>query len=792
MVAQLQLLPDVIVVVPEGKHHRGGDDSNSMDHHNHHHRRRHQEERGTSSDADDRSRSPRKTNMRGNSKLSDKSVDPSTTKTATTCSLSSHSPSRDNGDGRSHQSEEEEGTLIEEVDEAQTELVGKDGDSDNERGTTTTIVKEEKSLKGGLVCQHTMARLLADGSSDEEEIEEEEEEHETSNAYQPNNNDESINVEKESRGELSGEESLRNSVGSSGSAICQQAVDSFRSGLMSQNTLRRLLQEEEAEEAYQPNNDESKKIVNPLEEEEARGKTSGEESLRKNSDDSSGSAACQQAMDQFREGLISRKTLNRTLQKSAEEDIAQVIEAMYSEHRAEGEIRVAKAGLVSRNTAANLRNHLLSSEVDMVGSNQASMGTAARPRRKTSQTESDLETSTSWDEDDCHFQSGNFDKPDSDHEKEDKFDRRFSTGEKRLVQRGLISQHTMKRLSIDADDSIPACERNDDEANPIHEKEDKPKRRISAREMMMLRQGCASRRSIHSVDSNVGGMKRIPSHIHVSFLDDSDSDIAETEEPKTQQTAGSNNETIVAAAKKVVVSEDDDEEQDAGMLFFSNNDLQQTKKLDVLTEGQYFLGISMLVYMYSHLRETCRMGHTRCSMHDVDTHSVQSHYKKGDVTRYLSATKTAGSIIRLVIDELEDADEDDAEHEIVGGESKEYERQQTAQFRKWIDDSRISQMDEETEKMLIHMKRKVARHRWRRAISAVRLSIRISGGKLPKWEHPVVAPGCENCNRFVDMNAVMSETIRKQPKYFKEGSVMNVSRSKVPRTISYLVLNTFS
>jgi hypothetical protein len=32
-----------------------------------------------------------------------------------------------------------------------------------------------------------------------------------------------------------------------------------------------------------------------------------------------------------------------------------------------------------------------------------------------------------------------------------------------------------------------------------------------------------------------------------------------------------------------------------------------TEFTDVLTEGQHYLGISMLVYMYSHLRETSRM-----------------------------------------------------------------------------------------------------------------------------------------------------------------------------------------
>ena len=301
----------------------------------------------------------------------------------------------------------------------------------------------------------------------------------------------------------------------------------------------------------------------------------------------------------------------------------------------------------------------------------------------------------------------------------------------------------------------------------------------------MLRRGCASRRSLISadvgasrrstvsVDSSLGGMKRVPSQIHVSFMDESNSD-TEAEEPKTKQAA----EVKKKTTKKVVVSEDDDDDENVDLLVFSKTPPERTQKLDILTEGQYFLGISMLVYMYSHLRETCRMGHTRCSMEDVDTHSVQSHYKGGRKTKYLKGTKTAGSIIRLVIDELDDAGDTDADHEIVGGESKEYERQQTAQFRKWIDDSRISQMDEETEKLLIEMKRKVARHRWKRAISAVRLSYRISGGKPPKWENPVVAPGCENCNRFVDMNEMMNETMRKQPKYFKDGSVMNVSQKK--------------
>ena len=96
----------------------------------------------------------------------------------------------------------------------------------------------------------------------------------------------------------------------------------------------------------------------------------------------------------------------------------------------------------------------------------------------------------------------------------------------------------------------------------------------------------------------------------------------------------------------------------------------------------------------------------------------------------------------------------------------------TAQFKTWIEDSRVNQLDDETQKMIAEMKRKVARHRWKRAISAVRLSYKLAG-KPPKFENPVVAPGCENQNRFVDMNEMMSEAMRSQPKYFREGSVMH-------------------
>jgi hypothetical protein len=350
----------------------------------------------------------------------------------------------------------------------------------------------------------------------------------------------------------------------------------------------------------------------------------------------------------------------------------------------------------------------------------------------------------------------------------------FSDGELRQARRGLVSQNTMRRISTESQDPIPVRERRVESNIPprqIEIQNGSPNRRITPGEARMLQMGCASRRSLLMNSSEE--VARAVSQQRVSFPDLANDDVPKEDaavDHKPQQQAN-----VKAAKKKVSEYDDDDDDPNAGMLVFSNKMLEEPKNLDVLSEGQYFLGISMLVYMYSSLRENCRMGHTRCNMDDMDTHSIQSQYKGGEAHRYLDTTKTAGSIIRLVIDELDDNDEDDADHEIVGGESKEYERQQTAQFRKWIDDSRISQMDEETEKMLLEMKRKVARLRWKRAISAVRLSYRISGGKPPRWENPVVAPGCENCNRFIDMKEMEKDAMRKQPKYFKEGSVMNVS-----------------
>ena len=68
------------------------------------------------------------------------------------------------------------------------------------------------------------------------------------------------------------------------------------------------------------------------------------------------------------------------------------------------------------------------------------------------------------------------------------------------------------------------------------------------------------------------------------------------------------------------------------------------------------------------------MGHTRVEMEDIDVHSIQSQYRGGACEKYLDSTKTAGSIIRVVIDELDSTEDQEEDNDIVGDENKEYEK----------------------------------------------------------------------------------------------------------------------
>ena len=164
---------------------------------------------------------------------------------------------------------------------------------------------------------------------------------------------------------------------------------------------------------------------------------------------------------------------------------------------------------------------------------------------------------------------------------------------------------------------------------------------------------------------------------------------------------------------------------------------------DILTEGQHYLSISMMVYMYSHLRETCRMGHTRVKFEELDVNSFQSLYGRGPAKsndsssfKYLNSTKSSGSIVRTIIDELGCLNERESNEEnnqdLMGGHSasREYELSMLGEFRKWIEDSKVSQLDASTEEVINNLKKQVARRRWKRAKSIISMTRQLSSKRL--------------------------------------------------------------
>lgn len=85
----------------------------------------------------------------------------------------------------------------------------------------------------------------------------------------------------------------------------------------------------------------------------------------------------------------------------------------------------------------------------------------------------------------------------------------------------------------------------------------------------------------------------------------------------------------------------------------SSDDEDNTWDMNIMTEGQYYLSMSMLVYVYGLLRQTSLLGHTEISFDEVDVNSSQAESRRNISHRYLSNTKSAGFIIRVVMDELE-------------------------------------------------------------------------------------------------------------------------------------------
>lgn len=88
-----------------------------------------------------------------------------------------------------------------------------------------------------------------------------------------------------------------------------------------------------------------------------------------------------------------------------------------------------------------------------------------------------------------------------------------------------------------------------------------------------------------------------------------------------------------------------------------------------------------------------------------------------------------------------------------------------------------SNMSPNQAQMVHHLRRKVARYRWKRAISRVIIAIQLSRPCKPNWERgddeSVKETKKVSPNIFVDMKILTNEVLQKQPKFFRDGSVMN-------------------
>ena len=221
-----------------------------------------------------------------------------------------------------------------------------------------------------------------------------------------------------------------------------------------------------------------------------------------------------------------------------------------------------------------------------------------------------------------------------------------SEGEIRMAMMGVVSRKSMKTFGLDQEALLKAIE------SESQTSEEEQQHMTQSKNFM---QKNFHQKKVSFSDADDGGITQ-------SLINtDTEKVEKEVDFPLSNSDSGADGEK-------------EEEDKNDTLVFSTNELLKKDSDSDILTEGQYYLGISMLVYMYSHLRETCRMGHTRCKMYEIDVHSLQSQYHGGKTSSYLGKTKSAGSIIRSVVDELDYTDENEEENDIIGDESKEYEK----------------------------------------------------------------------------------------------------------------------
>ena len=181
--------------------------------------------------------------------------------------------------------------------------------------------------------------------------------------------------------------------------------------------------------------------------------------------------------------------------------------------------------------------------------------------------------------------------------------------------------------------------------------------------------------------------------------------------------------------------------------------------------------------------------HTDIDFDEIDVNSFQSDPGFGSSpNKFLNKTKSAGFIIRVVMDELEKKEAFSSVEKADMCVLKEFSKLNAVSFpflcpfdvakaythlapiiEQWVHDSRSKQLDAATEQTIKDLRRKVARRRWKKAINAVRLMVRLGHSdsnnfaiKLEERQTRGLPPISSNTNTIVETSAPKTFPRRRQ------------------------------
>ncbi|KAL7549071.1 hypothetical protein ACHAWF_012341 [Thalassiosira exigua] len=146
---------------------------------------------------------------------------------------------------------------------------------------------------------------------------------------------------------------------------------------------------------------------------------------------------------------------------------------------------------------------------------------------------------------------------------------------------------------------------------------------------------------------------------------------------------------------------------------------------DVLQEGMDHLSMAMLVNVYAKLRELSTLGHASVKLAEIDVNSHQSLARRkemirrgllpeqdSDEPRYLDQTKTAGAVVRAVLEEYEMFQ---ASNELPSGfgsyAAETYDASLLLEFKTWVEESQVRQLDRVTEEVIRNLRKECAARR---------------------------------------------------------------------------------